>query len=529
MASRIALVGMCDKGFVDEILCEIEKRHASGSIAWNPRVDDGVRDKLTRQIERDGYFRFFMYEKKGSGGEGIRLIAHVNHWEDIYEEDCYNHEPCLTRFLVKGYEVLDGPLDVSKFKDFESGDSMKARSLGKAFGYVRDPEEIRGKDMTVFVMLAWNSNGWQSPSGSMTVFKMGDYYPDYGFGHEEWNFRIEHAVNGFVYGFMMGRPIRMYRNEQEPFPVYFYSPFEGDMYLIGAYLESQPVSQEDIDDVHATHTTKGIIDQRGKELLPIVEDRESFGETKGFRNMSPAEKLKLVVEELGSEGYTAKRYLKCPVRSLARPARPIPIDRYLTSMMTEKDGYGRYGIPLYLRAYPVVLNKMQSPNEPDGSATTDQLIQAIEGMDQETEDGGTTERHDTSYVKYTVMSQTREYRRKEFDLVDEFRDWLRKTHQIQSLKESKSIDVRFAHNGVSYGVEAKYSDGEMRFPIRDALGQILEYNFYPGRTPKDHWIVVLNKQPRNKERLWFSKLKLGVPVSLCWHQDDDFRFEKSPF
>ena len=94
MASRIALIGMCDKVYVDETLDEIERRHASESIRWNSPVDYEVRNRLNRQIESDGYFRFFMYEKKQSGGEGIRLIAHVNHWEDIYEDDCYNHNPC---------------------------------------------------------------------------------------------------------------------------------------------------------------------------------------------------------------------------------------------------------------------------------------------------------------------------------------------------------------------------------------------------------------------------------------------------
>ena len=393
---------------------------------------------------------------------------------------------------------------------------------------MRDPEEIIGKDMTVFVMLVWNSNGWQSPSGNMTAYKMGKYYSDYGFGHEEWNFRTEHEIDGFVYGFMMGRPKGRHRGGQEPFPAYFYSPHEGDMYLVGGYNESQLVSEKEIKTVREAHKSKGIINQRTDELLPVVENRGSFGKVKSFRQMSRSEKRRRIAEEL-SGGYVARRYLKCPVRSLAKPLQPIRIDRYLIQMMNEKTEFGKYYIPVYVRVYPVVLNKLQPSNEQDRKPSMQRLTEALENMDNESEEGGTTDLHDASYVKYVVMSQDREYRRKEFDLVDEFRDWLQKTHQVQSFKESKYVDVRFSLNGVSYGVEAKYSEGEMRFPIRSALGQILEYNFYPGRKPKDHWIVLLNRCPSEEERTWFSKLQLGVPISLCWGQDGDFRFERNPF
>ncbi|MHA1636460.1 MAG: hypothetical protein ACTSUB_00450, partial [Candidatus Thorarchaeota archaeon] len=147
----------------------------------------------------------------------------------------------------------------------------------------------------------------------------------------------------------------------------------------------------------------------------------------------------------------------------------------------------------------------------------------------ESEEDGSINPHDTSFIIYTVKSGTRENRRNEFNLVNDFRKWLKKKHKITSFKESKRVDIRFETNsGILFGVEAKYFDGKMRFPIRSALGQIIEYNFYPGRRPKDHWIILLNRRPEKEERKWVEKLKIGVPLSLCWRQDDGFSFESNP-
>ncbi len=530
--NSIGLIGLCDKDFVDEIIQEIETRSARSSIEWNHEVWNEMRTGLDESIKQNGFARFFMYEKKESGGVGIRVAAHFDSFEDIMLEDCYEGKPCLTSFNVKGYEIFDPPLSISAFRDISTGDSIKAtQGLGKAFAYVNDPQEVKGKDMAVFVMLVWNTDSWQSPSGSMVNPKKDSYYADYGFGLEEWNFRAEHGLDRSIYGFMMARPANLERLGIEPensFPVFFYAPHDDAAFLIGGYLRSRHVDQDEIDRLHDFHIKSGIIDDRVDELISIIENRPIFGKKKGFSALRVSEKKKIISKELGVEGYKARRYLACPIDSIVLLPQPISIDQYLTILMKETNVFRKYSRPLYLRAYPIILNKYAFTDEPTVNLSTDDIRESLEEPDETPDVGGTTDRYDTSFVSYTIKSQTKEYRKKEFDLVNRFMDWLDDTYGIQSYRESRSVDLRFEYSNTTFGVEAKFSDGKMRFPIRSALGQILEYNYFPGRIPKTHWIILLNRRPNKEERKWIESIKIELPISLCWESKNGFEFLSNP-
>jgi hypothetical protein len=530
--NSVGLIGLCKRDFVDEIIQEIETRSARSSIEWNHEVWKERRGGLDESIKQNGFARFFMYDTKESGGVGIRVAAHFDSFEDIMLEDCHEGKPCLTSFNIKGYEIFDPPLSISTFRDISTGDSVMAtQGLGKAFAYVNDPQEVKGKDMAVFVMLVWNTDSWQSPSGSMVNPKKDSYYADYGFGHEEWNFRAEHGLDGSIYGFMMARPANLERlgiQVADSFPVFFYAPHDDAAFLVGSYLRSRHVDQDEIDKLHDFHTKSGIIDERVDELLSIIEKRPIFGKKKGFSALRVSEKKKLIAEELGFEGYKAKRYLACPIDSVVLLPQPILIDRYLTILMKETNVFRKYSRPLYLRAYPIILNKYAFTDEPTLDLSTDEIREMLEESDEIRDEGGTTDRYDTSFVSYTEKSQTKEYRKKEFDLINRFMNWLDDNHGIESYRESRSVDLRFEYNNTSFGVEAKYSEGKMRFPIRLALGQILEYNFFPGRTPKDYWIILLNRKPNKEERKWVESIRIGLPLTIAWESEEGFNFTINP-
>lgn len=533
MKGNIALVGMCDKDFVDEIIDEIRNREARTQILWTNAIRPEVREDLEKQIRENHYARLFMYEKTSSGSQGIRVAAHFDGFEDVLVKNCYNGKPCKTRFRVKGYEILENTVAISQFSDYETGDAVKAtQGLGKSFAYVRNPSGLVGRDLTTFANLVWNTDSWQAPSGSFENPKEESYYATHGFGHEEWNFRTEHAMNGAMYGFMMGRPVdreRLGLPKDAKYPTYFYSQENDRTYLVGAYLEGEPVTDSaETDRLLEYHTKEGIISERVDEVYPLVEDRAVFGKTRNFNQLSEDKKRELIARELGSEGYEPKRYLKCPAEKTVLPPEPIEIDAYLKSIMEGIRGFGKFYVPIYLPVYPVILNKLGGPVDSDFPVDADEIERALQEA-RSRKGGGSTQPHDASYVEYTIRAQTGEYRRKEFELVNRFRSWLEREHSVGTLKEADYVDVVFEIGTASYGVEAKYSNGKMRFPIRRALGQILEYNFYPRRTPKDQWIILLNRRPNKEERKWFSQLNIGVPVTICWEKDSSFEFNRVPF
>jgi hypothetical protein len=86
-------------------------------------------------------------------------------------------------------------------------------------------------------------------------------------------------------------------------------------------------------------------------------------------------------------------------------------------------------------------------------------------------------------------------------LSNEFSLWMLRTKAIQVAQERKFIDATFHKGSRTYLVEFKIAYlGNTRRAIREALGQILEYNFYPPRTKQDRWLLVLNKEPSEDDR-----------------------------
>ncbi len=114
-------------------------------------------------------------------------------------------------------------------------------------------------------------------------------------------------------------------------------------------------------------------------------------------------------------------------------------------------------------------------------------------------------------------------------LVNEFVSWLLDEKGVSATLEKHFIDVSFELDGKSYCVEAKHISSSTTGPIRTAIGQLLEYNMYPGRTPADVWIVLTDLEPDEKERLWLSSMREAFgaekfPVYLAWKDESLFAF-----
>ncbi len=62
--------------------------------------------------------------------------------------------------------------------------------------------------------------------------------------------------------------------------------------------------------------------------------------------------------------------------------------------------------------------------------------------------------------------------------------------------ERDQIDVSFRNKGVTYMVEIKIIyKVSTKHAIREAIGQVLEYNYYEKRKPADNWIILIDSEP----------------------------------
>lgn len=110
-------------------------------------------------------------------------------------------------------------------------------------------------------------------------------------------------------------------------------------------------------------------------------------------------------------------------------------------------------------------------------------------------------------------------RRKHNILSNRFRAWLANTYQISAQQESAQVDIHYTVRGDTILAELKTCFGVgTRKAIREALGQILEYNYYPGRSPAQRWQIVLDETPSNKDRAYLDMLRatFSLPLALGW-------------
>ena len=112
-------------------------------------------------------------------------------------------------------------------------------------------------------------------------------------------------------------------------------------------------------------------------------------------------------------------------------------------------------------------------------------------------------------------------------LSNDFCRWLEKEHKVKAAQEQQRVDIRFNLRNVSTLAELKvcFGVGTTR-SIREALGQLLEYNHYPLRHTTDAWLIILDDKPSELDRQYIDVLrsKRSMPITIGWRNSAEFFF-----
>jgi len=81
----------------------------------------------------------------------------------------------------------------------------------------------------------------------------------------------------------------------------------------------------------------------------------------------------------------------------------------------------------------------------------------------------------------------------------------------------KSVLAEFK---IAYGANTRHA-------IREALGQVLEYNHYPRREASDEWFLILDTEPSSDDREFIRVIReqYSIPLTLGWKIDNGFDFD----
>ena len=112
-------------------------------------------------------------------------------------------------------------------------------------------------------------------------------------------------------------------------------------------------------------------------------------------------------------------------------------------------------------------------------------------------------------------------------LSNEFCGWLKRFHGIGAIQEKQRVDVRFTLGDRAVISELKvcFGAGTTR-SIREALGQLLEYNHYPARKSAETWLIVIDEEPSQEDKRFIQTLRdsRALPVSVGWRVQNNFKF-----
>jgi len=335
--------------------------------------------------------------------------------------------------------------------------------------------------------LCWNSSGWRLPTGSTSE---GGYPGKMGFGHEEWNFQTDDAFDGNVYGYLFYGPSKQtLRKSGGRFQIAFWAfhPETREKLLVGYYHDATLPTPANYKQLDTYFRDQGIYDRRANELLAAV----------------PSLGVNRAREEVTNEVVKHWLSFKCPVDKVEVLLDYVPLPdtvqgKYITL---------RFNRPTHISEIPSI-EELKEITVEEHARTGRMTPLAEDGYYREF----------GARLKYILPRHS--------ILSNQFSAWLRKKGYSDVRQEKSGVDIEFTSGSDLCRAELKvcYSVGTTK-AIREALGQLLEYNYYGNRELAKWWFIVLDQQPSSNDRSYIANLRteLGLPLVLGWREEEDFQ------
>jgi hypothetical protein len=178
---------------------------------------------------------------------------------------------------------------------------------------------------------------------------------------------------------------------------------------------------------------------------------------------------------------------------------------------------------------PAPQNSVYPWKPPTAGEPTDQRNEFNSGDEEDANDAFLNE---LDYQRETPASK-RNIRRLHVSLSNKFRKWLERQFAVKVRQEKNRVDLTFSRLAQDHIAELKICYGsDTRHAIREALGQLFEYNYYPPYEEAHFWWLILDCEPSKTDRKYISVLigKYGIPLTIAWPDGTDFKaFPSLPF
>jgi len=328
--------------------------------------------------------------------------------------------------------------------------------------------------------LTYNSNDWQYPSGSVGKSKTDSYENQFGYGHEEWLFDFTKLIKGYKHGFL--QPINKYFDKYagETFNIYLYTinAKTKEKFWIGKLNNVEVLTRVESDKIFGEYEKKGWIQDMRNDLLNLKLSTKGLGDYKG-------------------SGLFNVRF------------KPSDFERYPDKTLITKN---ETSITSF---YYILLNMDNKP-----------LI-------EQTADGkfilgrcNPSSRHSKTTIKKRFVEKTIEYPFIHHEISKGLEQFLKRDYDNVYAENQTgfktSIDLVATKGKLTYFYEIKtYND--VRTCIRQAIGQLFEYSYFPDKQLADKIFIVTPHLIADKNLIAYIKTlqdKVNLPISyMCYDME----------
>jgi len=328
--------------------------------------------------------------------------------------------------------------------------------------------------------ICWNDNGWIKPSGRYGKSNDQDTHEgQYGYGHEEWLGDISKTIDGYHYGFL-----ESIRKSQETFAGKFYdvdlfaiNGINHNRYLIGTIQNLEVLDEDTVTPIKNYYRKHGWLAEMENQILAAGANNEGFSNWDGVDLFN--------IRFRPTDLHFFSDYI------LVKDDNIQKIQRYSFAHKTE-------GIRV---AIPINNSFVFYPTEEDIEKSVD-----IETTEYERE----AKPIEISYLHKKIRDNLHRH------LVKRFGGDIGKENPTG---QGTLIDIVRKQDGKTIFYEIK-TYNSLKACIREAIGQLLEYAFWPNSENADEIIIVSQNDVTPDCITYLQKLRDKFELSIYYQQFD---------
>jgi hypothetical protein len=468
-----------NKGRLDEGYWFIGNEHYAhisfwNGIDWKEKIHNigfVIHSDKTSKIElsaQDSEEKADFLEKVAYHLKGFIKDPSKNKWyKDL---DGTDYLSAMSKFIKHDKPVIDRLLDQRK--------PPGILKIDKAFydHYVtnvvdRRNEQIAFGAVNKITRITWNTEKWQRPSGSSgKSLYSGAYEANTGYGHEEWLFDKTSIIDGYHYAFLQSLNLESDKHVGKTYNISLFTTNNlGKKYEIGIIQKVECISKKLSADIHAIYEKNGWLKRMENDLLKVNADVRKFKQMAAdqffnirfqFRNVLINDELVEISDE--DVNVTTNHFKLLPKKTDTLNFNSIEID--------------------------------------SGTAPIDDLDS---GNLKNTDRRKKTFNTECEYDPYHDMMQNCLFKLLSTGL-----------EGYNNVKIEKGrVDIKAKTQAGNWHYFEIKTDSP-KLSIRKALGQVMEYAYFPSSGRAERLIIIADEEPSDEtlKYLRFIRAKFGLPI-----------------